>query len=147
MPDERAESVCVYDWNGHYMPGGFPGSHWADYWYAKGVTTFGGDWVDVPNMYTDAPPSTEQVEAWAEKHIALEDSMAKRVTILDLDKWDEHTVSSPDEARSEAEYIAAEKTFRTGQISVVGRVTARPATPVEKVNKRGARRRSSRKRS
>jgi len=38
---------------------------WADYWPAKKVVTFGGDWSEVPDWRVSQQPTEKQVNAHA----------------------------------------------------------------------------------
>jgi len=61
------DSVCIVDFRGNYnhMPGC---SFWADWWIATKVVTFGGEWMDVPDMPSDTEPTQEAVNEWAHAH-------------------------------------------------------------------------------
>lgn len=61
-----SNSVCIVDFNGYSSPGHFPTAFWAD--WENGITTFGGDWSDVPDMPSVTEPSPEQCELWVEIH-------------------------------------------------------------------------------
>lgn len=62
-----AESVCIADFCGTHR--GFSVGFWADYYPEYGITRFGGDWGDVPDMPSTRAPSGEKVEAWVKRHL------------------------------------------------------------------------------
>lgn len=79
-----AESVCIVDWNGRYKPSNFPGAYWADYFPDYGVTTFGGDWSDVPDRPSKREPTEKQIYAWV-LNSKLESTLETPInTVVDL---------------------------------------------------------------
>lgn len=63
-----AESVCVKDFCGYTHPGHFPVSFWADYYPEYGITRFGGDWRELPDMPSKRQPSDAKIKAWLKRH-------------------------------------------------------------------------------
>ena len=65
---ENAPSVCVEDFEGYSMPGHFHTSFWADYYPTLGFTRFGGDYWNIPDMFTNTEPTEEEISAWEKIH-------------------------------------------------------------------------------
>ena len=61
-------SVCVEDFCGYSHPGHFPTSFWADYYPTLGFTRFGGDYWNIPDLYTVTEPTEETINAWERLH-------------------------------------------------------------------------------
>lgn len=57
-------SICIEDFCGNYMQPGF----WADYNPDTGITEFGGDWRNVPDMHTSMAPKDTDCHEWAKAH-------------------------------------------------------------------------------
>ena len=62
--------VCIVDFCGTYSPSNLPGQYWADWNPLTKLVTFGGDWKGIPQMFSEAEPTENEVYAYADKHLA-----------------------------------------------------------------------------
>lgn len=65
----QEESYCCLDFCGYTSPGHFLIQYWAD-WYPndKGRVIFGGDFSEVPDMFSRELPTEERCRKWARRH-------------------------------------------------------------------------------